>query len=252
MYFLLSGEGPTDMGLCDDNESVCEGNRHQQGPMAIIVSQIVEQRLGFSFTDTRCYGYVSKTRLVQRASILKQQKKSHRLPGKKRPKETGYFYRNARALALCAKDKEKELKDEVVAILFRDSDGTASADRGLWEDKRSSMIQGFGDEEFERGVPMIPKPKSEAWIICSVKENPYQDCKALESRSGNDNSPNSLKGELAKILNGLPSRRELCEMVNNGTIDSKRIDMPSFLSFRQALLALLKLESIKEWTPNND
>jgi hypothetical protein len=239
MYFLISGEGPTDMGLCADNMTACEGNHHQQGPMAIIVSHIVEQRLGFSFMDTLYYGYVSKRGLIQGASRFKHQKKSPRLPGRKRPKETGYFYRNARALALCAKDKEAKLHDEVLAVLFRDSDGTASADRGLWQDKWNSMIQGFSDEEFERGVPMIPKPKSEAWIICSVKKNPYQGCGALESRSGNDNSPNSLKGELAEILDGPPSRKQLCEMVNNGTIDSKRIDMPSFLAFRKALVALL-------------
>ena len=239
MYFLLSGEGPTDMGLCSDNMTACEGNRHQEGPMAIIVSQIVEQRLEFSFMDTRSYGYVSKSRLVEGASRFKHQKKSPRLPGRKKPKETGYFYRNARALALCAKEKEAELADEVIAVLFRDSDGTASADRGLWQDKWNSMIQGFIDAGFERGVPMIPKPKSEAWIICSVKKNPYQGCEALESRSGNDKSPNSLKGELADILNGPPSRAQLCDMVNNGTIDSKRIDMPSFLAFRKALLALL-------------
>ena len=239
MYFLLSGEGPTDMGLCADNMTACEGSRHQQGPMAIIVSQIVEQRFEFSFMDTRSYGYVSKSELVQRASRFKHQKKSPRLPGKKKPKETGYFYRNARALALCAKDKEAELHDEVIAVLFRDSDGTASADRGLWEHKWKSIIQGFRDEGFERGVPMIPKPKSEAWIICSVKKNPYQGCGALESRSGNDKSQNSLKGELAELLDGLPSREQLCEMVNNGTIDSNRIDMPSFRAFKKALLALL-------------
>ena len=239
MYFLLSGEGPTDMGLCSDNMTACEGNRHQEGPMAIIVSQIVEQRLESSFMDTRSYGYVSKSRIVERASRFKHQKKSPRLPGRKKPKETGYFYRNARALALCAKEKEAEIHDEVIAILFRDSDGTASADRGLWQDKWKSMIQGFSDERFEQGVPMIPKPKSEAWIICSVKNNPYQGCDVLESRSGNDNSPNSLKDELAEILNGLPSREQLCEMVNNGTIDSKRIEMPSFLAFKEALLALL-------------
>jgi hypothetical protein len=227
------------MGLCADNMTACEGNRHQQGPMAIIVSQIVEQRLGFSFIDAPYYGFVSKSGLVQRASRFKHQKKSPRLPGRKRPKETGYFYRNARALALCAKDKEAELHDEVLAVLFRDSDGTASADRGLWQDKWNSMIEGFSDEEFERGVPMIPKPKSEAWIICSLKKNPYQGCEALESRSGNDNSPNSLKGELAEILNGSPSREQLCEMVNNGTIDCSRIDMLSFQAFRNALLHLL-------------
>ena len=239
MYFLLSGEGPTDMGVCTGGMTCCEGSRHQQGPMAIIVSQIVEQRLEFSFMDTRYYGYVSKSELVKRASGFKHQKKSPRLPGKKKPKETSYFYRNARALALSAKDKEADLHDDVVAVLFRDSDGTASADRGLWQDKWKSIIQGFSDEGFKRGVPMIPKPKSEAWIICSVKKKPYQGCGALESRSGNDKSPNSLKGELAEILDGPPSRERLCEMVNNGTIDSNRIDMPSFLAFKKALLVLL-------------
>jgi len=207
--------------------------------MAIIVSQIVEQRLGFSFMDTRHYGYVSKSGLVQKASRFKYQKKSPRLPGRKKAKETGYFYRNAQALALCAQEKETELRDEVIAVLFRDSDGTASADRGHWEDKRKSMMQGFDDEGFTRGVPMIPKPKSEVWIICSVKKNPYQGCEALENRSGNDNSPNSLKGELAGILGGLPSREKLCEMVDDGTIDRQRINMPSFLAFSDALLELL-------------
>jgi hypothetical protein len=239
MYFLLSGEGPTDIGLCSDDINACEGSSHLQGPMAIIISQLVKQRLQFSFMDTRYYGYVSKRELVERASIFKYQKKSLRLPGKKKAKETGYFYRNARAMALCAKDKEAELNDEVIAVLFRDSDGTASADRGLWKNKWHSIIQGFSDEAFERGVPMIPKPKSEAWIICSVKNNPYQGCGALENRSGNDKSPNSLKGELAEIFDGLPSREQLCEMVNNGAVDINRIDMPSFLAFKKTLLHLL-------------
>ena len=240
MYFLLSGEGPTDIGLCSDSINECEGSRHDEGPMAIIISQIVEQRFGFSFVDSQYYGYVSKSELVNKASKFKRHTKSLRLPGKKKPKETAYFYRNARALALCAKDKEAELDDQVIAVLFRDSDGTASDGRGLWKNKWDSMIQGFNDEGFEQGVPMIPKPKSEAWIICSVKNNPYQNCGALENRSGNDNSPYALKDELAEILEGLPTRVQLCEMVNNGTIDINRIDMPSFQAFKNTLLALLK------------
>ena len=224
------------MGICAGNRTVCEGKLHEEGPMAIIVSQIVEQHFNFSFMDTRYYSFISKSKLVQIAKRFKARKKSPRLPGKKKPKETAYFHRNARALALCAKDKEEELNDEVIAVLFRDSDGTASADRGLWKNKWESMIKGFHDGGFKRGVPMIPKPKSEAWIICSVKNKPYQGCKALESRSGNDNSPNSLKRELTQILENRPSREQLCEMVNNGTIDSNRIDMPSFLAFKQALL----------------
>lgn len=140
---------------------------------------------------------------------------------------------------MCAKDKEAELHDKVIAVLFRDSDGTASADRGLWKHKWNSMIRGFSDEGFEQGVPMIAKPKSEAWIICCVRNNPYQGCEALEERSGNDKSPNSLKSELADILEGSHSRGQLCEMVNNGTIDSNRIKMPSFHAFKEALIATL-------------
>lgn len=239
MYFLLSGEGPTDMGLCTGGMTECEGNHHQEGPMAMIVSQLVEQRLEFSFMDTRYYGYVSKRELVQRASRFKRQKKSLTLSGRKKPKETLYFYRNARALALCARVKAAELNVQVIAVLFRDSDGTASADRGLWKHKWDSMIRGFSDEGFKQGVPMIPKPKSEAWIICCVKNNQYQGCKALEHRSGNDKSPNSLKSELAEILEGPPSREQLCELFNKGIIDSNRIDMSSFHAFKKALLAAL-------------
>ena len=62
------------------------------------------------------------------------------------------------------------------------------------------MIRGFEDEEFSRGVPMIPKPKSKAWIICAIKDNPYHGCNALEGCSESDNAPNSLKGELFSIL----------------------------------------------------
>jgi hypothetical protein len=101
------------------------------------------------------------------------------------------------------------------------------------------MIRGFHDEGFERGVPMIPKPKSEAWIICAVKNTPYQGCDALEKRSGNDKSPKALKDELTEILGVLPSREMLCDMVNNGTIDNNRIHMPSFKAFRRDLLAKL-------------
>lgn len=239
MYFLLSGEGPTDIGRCSDNINECDGSRHNEGPMTIIISQIVERQLGFSFMETQYYGYVSKRELVNKASCFKSQKKSPRLPGKKNKKETAYFYRNARALALCAKDKGAEIEDQVIAVLFRDSDGTASDGRGLWKDKWDSMIKGFKDEKFEQGVPMIPKPKSEAWVICSVKNNPYRNCGVLENRSGNDKSPNALKDELAQILNGLPTRRQLCEMVNNGTIDINRIDMPSFQAFENSLIVQL-------------
>ena len=240
MYFLLSGEGPTDLGVCSDGMTQCEGENHLQGPLAIIVSQMAEQRIKYSFIESHFYGFISKSELKSRASIFKKKRGNPSLPGKKRQKETEYFYRNARALALAAKDKEEELNDdEVIAVLFRDSDGSASADRGLWQHKKDSIIRGFKDEGYEKGVPMVPKPKSEAWIICAVKDTPYQGCNSLENRSGNDKSPQSLKKELAEILEGQTSRTQLCELVNDRAVDWTRIDMPSFLAFKNALFNVL-------------
>lgn len=235
MYFLFSGEGPTDLGQCHSGTYECDGEAFDHGPMTIIVDQIVEAKHGYSFLDGEHFGFVSKHTLVAGADELKANRKSMRLPGKKQSRETGYFYNNARVLARIAIQRQHDLDDDVVAVLFRDSDGTASAGRGLWEDKRQSMIDGFDEEGFDRGVPMIPKPKSEAWIICAVKPNPYQSCDALEDRSRNDNSPNSLKQELGKILGERASKDTLNAMVSSRSIDFKRIKMPSFKSFRKRL-----------------
>lgn len=38
MYFLLSGEGPTDIGLCAGNAPACEAGGHEAGPMTLITS----------------------------------------------------------------------------------------------------------------------------------------------------------------------------------------------------------------------
>jgi len=235
MFFLFSGEGPTDLGLCAGGAGSCDGAGYEYGPMTVIASQIVEERHRYSFLETGNHGFVSKGTLTDRASELKAAKKALRLPGKKRGKETRYFFNNARVMARIAKERETELHDEVVAVLFRDSDGTASAGRGLWPDKRQSMLDGFVEERFFGGVPMIPKPKSEAWIICAVKANSYEACEQLEDRSGNDDSPNSLKKELAEILGGEPTRESLNSMVSHRRVDIRRIDMMSLESFRERL-----------------
>jgi hypothetical protein len=206
--------------------------------MTIIVDQMVEARHHYSPLDTGCCGFVSRGTLVDRASELKAAKKAMRLPGKKRARETRYFFNNARVLARIAKEREGERKDDVVAVLFRDAD-TATAGRGPWPEKRQSMLDGFAEEGFARGVPMIPKPTSEAWLLCALRKNPYQGCAALEDRSGNPHSPRSLKGELEKRLGHQPTREELCELVANGTIDQRRIDMPSFNALRERLEAVL-------------
>lgn len=222
------------MGVCGNGQLYCEGADYLHGPMAVIVSQVVEGRHDYSVIDAGNYRFASEAAITMRASEVKPPKRSPELVGKKRKKETGYFHRNARVLARIAKDIKATRNDEVVAVLFRDSDGTASAGRGLWANKVQSMLDGFAEEGFERGVPMVPKPKSEAWVFCALKQN-HNACDALEDRSGNDNSPNSLKGELESHLGYLPDRKALCDMVEKRAIDIDQLQMPSFLAFRVRL-----------------
>lgn len=235
MYFLFSGEGPTDLGVGTGGSVICEGDDYDCGPMAVVVDQIVESKHGYSLLDGECCGYVSEHHLSERAKELKAARKSLGLPGAKQPKETRYFFNNARILARIAGDKQHELGDDVVAVLFRDSDGTASAGRGLWDDKHNSMLHGFDEEGFGRGVPMLPKPKSEAWLIAGITGNVNHKGRSLEDWSGNDRSPNSLKRELERMLDGYPSAGIQCEMVRNRQVDVERIQLPSFLAFKNRL-----------------
>lgn len=233
MYFLLSGEGITDMGAGKTAATICEGDNFTAGPMAIVVAKIVEARHNYSILHGAC-GYISEGQITRRARQLKASPKQPRLPGKKQAKETGYYFKSARALACFAREKATDLKDEVVAVLFHDSDGTASAGRGKWNDKRESMLHGFEAEGFHKGVPMIPKPKSEAWLVCAWKNPPYQGCEALEERSGNDNSPNNLKTELADLLGDVVTSDLLNEKVQQ-SFDINKVEMTSFKEFRKRL-----------------
>lgn len=233
MFFLLSGEGVSDIGAANGAAAICEGEDFVVGPMAVVVSKVVEAKHDYSILLGTC-GFISERSLVQRAGELKAAKKQLRLPGKKQAKETHYFFNNARILARFAKEKATAFDGKVVAILFRDADGTASAGRGDWDHKRKSMLDGFEEEGFDKGVPMIPKPKSEAWLICALKKNPYQGCQLLEGRSGNDRSPNSLKGELAELLGGKVAPEVLCEMIDR-LFNIDRIKMSSFSAFRDRL-----------------
>ena len=206
--------------------------------MAIFVDHVVNTNLNYSMLDVGCCGFVSEVEIASRAGELKAVKKKLRLPGLSQAKETRYFFNSARILSRIAQDEAKQRQDNVIAVLFRDSDGTASAGRGLWEDKWQSIIDGFHEEGFSKGIPMIPKPKSEAWLICALKQAPYQNCSVLEDRSGSDNSPNSLKKELANIIGHQVAIELICEIVVN-QIDINKIQMPSFHAFRGRLESII-------------
>lgn len=240
MYVLLSGEGPSDLGQCELGLDRCEVENFQPGPMSWVVDHLVESFQGFDFShvESGCVGFVSESYLAENKA---KRTKKLSLPGLDTKKETRYFYENARALAIAAKEKSAEINDTVIAVLFRDSDGTASAGRGHWESKRQSILDGFEQEDFkEYGVAMIPKPKSEAWLLCAVKDNSYQHCQKLEDESGNDTSQRPLKDQLSEALQGDASTEQLNDMIRNHHIDVHRIDMPSFNVFKDNLKEVVK------------
>lgn len=238
MRFLVSGEGPTDMGYCDIADP-CDGVSFKPGPMAWIVDQIAEATLGYSFIEISFMRYVSETGLSSMTKTMRPRK----LPGKRLPRETAGYYKAARALAKHVHCFTDETEDEVIGVLFRDADGTQSAGRGHWQDKWDAMELGFSVEDCTLGVPMLPMPKSEAWLICALKPNqPYQHCDSIEQESGNDRSPNSLKKQLKLVLGEDANRELLAEKLLNREVDISRITMPSFVAFRERLESVLEGE----------
>ena len=231
MFLLLSGEGKTDIGTSDD----------KPGPMAKFIDSWISRRSQYSLLETFQFKIISETELTNELNRLRKAKKINTSSrrGKKRPPETQYFYRNARALANLSRQISQEKDTDVIAILFRDSDGSASSGRGLWENKWDSILKGFEKEEMLTGVPMVPKPKSEAWVLCALKKK-YQHCASLEDEAGNDAAPNSLKKQLEAHLAQPCSQELLNDKVDQGEIDINQIeDMPSLTEFKDRLDTVL-------------
>lgn len=235
MILVLSGEGPTDIGASANQCSPCSGADFSPGPMTVIVDQLLTPRLGFSVLDLpeRIY-FVDETELCRRMKALPNRMQPAR--SKKKASETGYFFGNAVALGAVTREIEAAAQDHAVAVLFRDCDGTRSAKTGLWETKRKSMEDGFAFVRFERGVPMLPKPKSEAWLLCAASPPATGDCCSYEELPGNDSSPNAPKKKLDAFFNRHLSGSELCDWLTENPLDVERaVSMPSFQDFKMQL-----------------
>jgi hypothetical protein len=224
MYLVLSGEGASDMG-----------SQEKIGPMAKIVDQLISNRIDYSIIEYKAYIVVPKKMLTD---IAKDEVKPRSRKGKEKAFNTRFFYKNARALAIVAKNFAKEqgiAEKDLVAVLFRDADPKNSTPKGEWQEKMDAVYSGFAVENFHTGVAMIPKPQSEAWVMCALRDN-YQHCERLENEPGNDSSsPNSLKIQLKKDLDEDATRDFLNEKIDAGELNIHRIDMPSANVFKQRL-----------------
>lgn len=246
MIVVLSGEGPSDLGSCTNGMGECTRPEFSFGPMTYFVDKELEGLIGFSMLDSapECYIFVAKPELVRLAVALRQNRKSMKLQGKKNVAlETGYFYRNAQILGNRSVELAAEYGDDaVLAVLFRDCDGTRSADASLWQDKVNSIQQGFHDSRLgARGVAMVPKPKSESWMLCVLRDN-YQHCTRLEDLSGNDSVINSAKMQLNDVLDGDATTASQVNCLVDRGIDTDLLAsvMPSYESFHQNIVTAYK------------
>ena len=215
------------------------------GAMAWIVNQLVEGQLNYSPLE-RYEAGEDTVRFVDETELCKKIPLGRKifLSGIKHGKGNAFYARNAQILGLLALQLQRDKKEPVVAVLFRDTDNSRSAPRNIWQAKVYSITRGFESVDFPHGVAMMPLPKSEAWLICALKDNPYCNCESLEEKSGNDSSPNSLKKQLEKLTGHDPSAEEQAEWVRTGKIDPEKINMPSYDAFRETLHVVL--EKVKQ------
>lgn len=238
MLFLLSGEGPTDFGTCQMGLDPCEGDAFEQGPLAVVVASVAELVLGYDPIDTGHFRLVTKATLKSVADNLEPRKV--RVPGRSRPRETGYFYTSARALAVIARRWAEEAGDDVVAVLFRDSDTSLREGQQEWQLKWDSMNDGFEVEGHPFGVAVLPRPTSEAWLICLLSPRyATASCNDLEERSCSPHAAVPLKTELEGLLGGLCTREILCERIRAVLGRLPAVSMPSFIAFRERLNAVI-------------
>jgi hypothetical protein len=243
MKLMLSGEGPTDIGV---NQPVPGGARFVPGPMAELVDWFCRKSMGgFSplewqrdYPETDTVQYLGRGDLSQRKQM--REDRPRLLPGHKRPSGLADQEAQAWTLGRLAVEKAHTDQDVVVAILFHDCDGTRSAPPSQWQDRVTAIEHGFALASCSTSVAMVPRPKSEAWLLCALKTSPYQHCDSLEEAPGNDGSPKDLKTRLKAINGGKePTGDQQAEWVRAGRIDPERIDMPSFKAFTDRLEVVL-------------
>lgn len=235
MLLVLSGEGGSDIGGSSNGSATCDSDWFRAGPMALLIDREIHRLMGFSPIACSCIHWVGRTALAAKAK-LGRWSPSVGLPSARRGKEMLAQYRLAQALGRYALEIEAQFNDTSVAVLFHDSDGTNADVAARWNHVVNALMLGFRDCDYERGVPMVPKPKQEAWFLCALKEVAYMDCAALEHESGNDSSPASLKKQLELALGFSPTSEDLVGMIEDRRVDFERVEMPSLDAFKAALL----------------
>lgn len=155
---ILSGEGNSDIG-----EQNYQNGEFILGPIAILTRNILhwyhKHDVNFQF----------KTRLeLKRYPITLKGKKKREKEGATGKGHSDLAYK----LACVAKENNCH-----IAVLMRD------ADNRDFQAVYQEIESGFLAAKFEHGIPAVPVPKSEAWIICCIEQEKSQN---IENYPSND------------------------------------------------------------------
>ncbi|HEA3089466.1 TPA: hypothetical protein RVR74_001767 [Aeromonas salmonicida] len=233
---LAFGEGPTDMGRSRNAQAYAHGDDLEVGPMLRLAHRLLARHLpdwNADLFDLQ-QAHAIPSVLVASAEMKSLAKStSITLPSKKTKSEYLIHSKRAKVLGKLAQ-QTSSLTEAQLAIYFHDTDGTHRAPHDP-HDLLLAVKEGFRAAGFAgQGVAMVPKPTSEAWLICSCKPEAYQHCAQLETQlSGNDRSP----ARAPKLVLGHHLRThdyhhgDLLSVVN--AIELDRLDMPTFNRFRE-------------------
>ena len=221
MRFHVHGEGNSDVGTSEEN----------QGPLLDAVRWVVDQVLEAAPPVPVSYCFPSKADLQN--ALSPRVGRLRTMPSTDEDKEVAVFHLQARALAtLASKDPDGG------AILFHDCDFTREK---VNPDQRKArykaivcaMERGFKKAGFKNGVPMVPRPRSESWLLCLCRQTEAPGEAYFEDLPGNDKAPNSGKKRLANALGC--KEREIYDRLAQLSFDWARLQAPSFLFFAKRL-----------------
>jgi hypothetical protein len=227
---MVSGEGSGDIGSI-------YLDKFTKGPMSILIEKVLKRHMPYWNRDyfnndvPLNFKYVSHGFLKKKAENTAKGNGKFSLPGKGIYKLHGGQYKQARELAKLSIENECQ-----VAIYFMDCDGKNS-DKNIKSSRQSDIVEtintGLRKGKAQSGIAMVPKPTSEAWLICHCQTTPYLNCGPLEiNLSGNDKCPdeNSPKKVLEKYI--CVDYADAVVVDKAQEIDIDRIEMSSFKQFK--------------------
>ena len=219
MYFILLGEGPSDLGT--DNS--------KPGTFVKVLEKLADEVSSESFD----YEIVSRGFISLRIKQAPSSPRKMLLRGSKRKYgDLIYFQKSAEALGRYAAQT-----NNIGAVFFHDCDfsrSDVSDPDNYYREVIHSITTGFDNVEFRNGVPMIPKTRSECWLLGYYQTTPYVNCARFENLRGSDKAAHPGKKLLADFLRCDETEiyRRVDRDIHNELIDWSRIDAPSFVFFK--------------------